>query len=71
MAMVAWGSGGTKEFISETTVRRVQTVLKTTRQTAQKANDPKPLCGLVIARCGMMFTAETGSIGRRQEDAGT
>ncbi len=45
--------------ISKRLFDEVQTVLARRGKLQRKANDPKPLCGLVYCSCGMMFTAET------------
>ena len=46
-------------IISKRLFDQVQTVLERRGKPQRKANDPKPLCGLVYCSCGMMFTAET------------
>ena len=46
-------------IISKRLFDQVQEVLKQRGKPQRKANDPKPLCGLVYCACGMMFTAET------------
>ena len=51
--------GKHKGIISKQLFDDVQTVLKRRGKQHRKANDPKPLCGLVYCSCGMMFTAET------------
>ena len=51
--------GKHKGIISKRLFDEVQTVLARRGKPNRKANDPKPLCGLVYCSCGMMFTAET------------
>ncbi len=51
--------GKHKAIISKKLFDQVQEVLKRRGKPQRKANDPKPLCGLVYCSCGMMFTAET------------
>ena len=51
--------GKHKGIISKRLFDQVQTVLERRGKPHRKANDPKPLCGLVYCSCGMMFTAET------------
>jgi site-specific DNA recombinase len=51
--------GKHKGIISKQLFDDVQAVLKRRGKQHRKANDPKPLCGLVYCACGMMFTAET------------
>lgn len=51
--------GKHKSIISKRLFDEVQTVLTKRGKQHRKANDPKPLCGLVYCACGMMFTAET------------
>ena len=45
-------------IISKRLFDKVQTVLERRGKPHRKANDPKPLCGLVYCSCGMMFTSE-------------
>ncbi|MDQ5963297.1 MAG: site-specific recombinase, partial [Patescibacteria group bacterium] len=51
--------GKHKAIISKQLFDEVQEVMKRRGKPQRKANDPKPLCGLVYCSCGMMFTAET------------
>ena len=51
--------GKHKAIISKRLFDQVQTVLAQRGKPQRKANNPKPLCGLVYCSCGMMFTAET------------
>ena len=50
--------GKHKGIISKLLFDEVQTVLARRGKPHRKANDPKPLCGLVYCSCGMMFTSE-------------
>ena len=50
--------GKHKDIISKRLFDEVQTVLARRGKLQRKANDPKPLCGLVYCSCGMMFTSE-------------
>ena len=50
--------GKHKGIISKRLFDEVQTVLARRGKPHRKANDPKPLCGLVYCSCGMMFTSE-------------
>ncbi len=50
--------GKHKGIISKRLFDQVQTVLTQRGKPQRKANDPKPLCGLVYCACGMMFTSE-------------
>ncbi len=50
--------GKHKGIISKRLFDQVQTVLTQRGKPQRKANDPKPLCGLVYCTCGMMFTSE-------------
>ncbi len=50
--------GKHKGIISKRLFDQVQTVLTQRGRPHRKANDPKPLCGLVYCSCGMMFTSE-------------
>jgi DNA invertase Pin-like site-specific DNA recombinase len=45
-------------IISKRLFDEVQAVLTKRGKQHRKANDPKPLCGLVYCACGMMFTSE-------------
>ena len=50
--------GKHKGIISKRLFDEVQIVLARRGKPHRKANDPKPLCGLVYCSCGMMFTSE-------------
>ena len=50
--------GKHKGIISKRLFDQVQTVLAQRGKPQRRANDPKPLCGLVYCSCGMMFTSE-------------
>ncbi len=50
--------GKHKPIISKRLFDQVQVVLQRRGKQQRKANDPKPLCGLVYCSCGMMFTSE-------------
>ncbi len=50
--------GKHKAIVSKRLFNEVQIVLKRRGKPHRKANDPKPLCGLVYCSCGMMFTSE-------------
>ncbi len=50
--------GKHKAIVSKRLFDEVQIVLKRRGKPHRKANDPKPLCGLVYCSCGMMFTSE-------------